>query len=79
MRVLDVGQPAGKGRSVTRPSVDHRLHRRVEFCLVPERRERVPVWVSKPVDAVEAVAGLVMNLSGGGLQVLTASGHASDR
>ena len=54
-------------------SVDHRTHRRVEFFLVPDRREQVPVWVFKPADAVEASAGLVMNLGEGGLQVLTAS------
>ena len=57
-------------------SVDHRTHRRVEFFLVPDRREQVPVWVFKPADAVEASAGLVMNLGEGGLQVLTASDDA---
>jgi hypothetical protein len=56
--------------------VDHRTHRRVEFFLVPHRRGQVPVWVFKPVDAVEASAGLVMNLGEGGLQVLTASDDA---
>ena len=56
--------------------VEHRSHRRVEFFLVPGQREHVPVWVFKPADAVEAIAGLVMNLSGGGLQVLTAPGDA---
>ncbi len=63
---------------MTRPSVDHRRHRRVECFLVPDRREPVPVWVFKPVDAVEAAAGLVMNLSDGGLQVLTAPDDAPD-
>jgi hypothetical protein len=57
-------------------SVDHRSHRRVEFFLVPGPREHVPVWVFKPADAVDAIAGLVMNLSDGGLQVLTATDDA---
>ena len=61
---------------MTHTSVDHRTHRRVEFFLVPERHEQVPVWVFKPADAVEASAGLVMNLGEGGLQVLTASADA---
>jgi hypothetical protein len=64
---------------VTPTSVDHRTHRRVEFFLVPEQREQVPVWVFKPADAVEASAGLVMNLGEGGLQVLTASDDAPAR
>ncbi len=57
-------------------SVDHRSHRRVEFFLVPVQREHVPVWIFKPTDALAASAGLVMNLSDGGLQVLTASDDA---
>ena len=59
--------------------VEHRHHRRVEFFMVPQQREHVPVWVFKPADAVEAIAGLVMNFSQGGLQVLTPSGDAPDR
>jgi hypothetical protein len=54
-------------------SIDHRSHRRVEFFLVRDRQEHVPVWVFKPADALDATAGLVMNFSDGGLQVLTAS------
>ena len=34
------------------------------------------MWVFKPADAIDAVAGLVMNLSDGGLQVLTGSDEA---
>ncbi len=60
-------------------SVDHRSHRRVEFFLVPVQREQVPVWIFKPADALEASAGLVMNLSDGGLQVLTAADDALQR
>ena len=60
-------------------AIDQRSHRRVEFFLVPDDRERVPVWVFKPSDAVAAIAGLVMNLSESGLQVLTASDDKLDR
>ena len=60
-------------------STDHRIHRRVECFVVHQQRERVPVWVFKPADAVEASAGLVINLSEGGLQVLTAAGESLDR
>lgn len=57
-------------------SADHRAQRRVEFFLVPVERGQVPVWVFKPADAIEAVAGLVMNLSDGGAQVLTTGADA---
>ena len=57
-------------------STDFRSRRRVEFFLVPVLREQVPVWVFKPADALDAIAGLVMNLSDGGLQVLTGSDDA---
>ena len=57
-------------------AVEHRHHRRVEFFLMPRQHERVPVWVFKPADALDAIAGLVTNLSQGGLQVLTASDQA---
>ena len=43
---------------------------------MPVQREHVPVWIFKPADALEATAALVMNLSDGGLQVLTASDDA---
>lgn len=68
-----------RGRVVTTSAVEHRHHRRVEFFLVPSQREPIPVWVFKPTDAVDAIAGLVMNLSEGGVQVLTAPGAAPDR
>jgi hypothetical protein len=62
-----------KGRIVPTTSSDQRAHRRVECFLVSDHRERVPVWVFKPADATEASAGLVVNFSDGGLQVLTGS------
>ena len=60
-------------------AVEHRHHRRVAFFLVPRQREHVPVWVFTPADAVEAIAGLVTNLSESGVQVLTQSSDAPDR
>ncbi len=65
-----------EGRIVSTASTDHRSHRRVECFRVPMHRAHVPVWVFKPSDAVEASAGLLMNLSDGGLQVLTAADDA---
>lgn len=59
--------------------VDPRVHRRVEFFLVPDHNEQVPVWVFKPTDAIDASAGLAVNLGDGGLQVLTSSDDALDR
>lgn len=57
-------------------SSDHRAQGRVEFFLVPVERGQVPVWVFKPADALDAVAGLVLNLSDGGAQVLTTAADA---
>lgn len=65
--------------NVSTIAIDHRCHRRVEFFLVPDNQERVPVWVFKPTDAIDSIAGLVMNVSEGGLQVLSASDEAPDR
>lgn len=53
------------------PHAEHRSHRRVECLLVPLDREHVPVWVFKPRDAAGAHAGLVLDISDGGLQVQT--------
>jgi hypothetical protein len=58
--------------------IEQRVHRRVEFFLVPAEREQVPVWIFKPADVVDAFAGLVLNLSDGGLQVLTGPEEALD-
>ncbi len=58
---------------MTTPTADQRTHRRVECFRVPAHREQVPVWVFRPADATDAVAGLVLNLSDGGVQVLTAA------
>jgi len=59
-------------------AVEHRQHRRVAFFLVPSQRELVPVWVFKPADVLQSLAGLVLNLSEGGVQVLTGPDDAPD-
>jgi hypothetical protein len=71
-------EPRAKGRTVSLRSPDFRSHRRVEFFRVPDHREPVPVWIFKPTDAIDAAAGLVMNLSDGGLQVLTPADEPLD-
>lgn len=48
---------------------DQRRFPRVEFFLVPEAQEQLPVWVFKPESARDGRAGVVINLSGGGLQI----------
>lgn len=74
-RRLSVGIGAAR-RTVANSFADHRAQRRVDFFLVPVERGQVPVWVFKPADALDAVAALVMNLSDGGAQVLTADADA---
>lgn len=51
---------------------DLRRSPRLEFFLVPTEQEQLPVWVFKPQALAAARAGLVLNLSEGGLQILTA-------
>ncbi|MFG6466191.1 PilZ domain-containing protein [Roseateles sp. BYS87W] len=53
--------------------IDQRRSPRVEFFLVPDAQEQLPVWVIKPADLAGARAGVVVNLSEGGLQILTAA------
>ncbi len=74
-RALSLGK-IRKGLKVPTTSIDHRSQRRVEFFLVSDDHEHIPVWVFKPADAVDAIGGLVMNLSDGGLQVLCGSDNA---
>lgn len=57
---------------------EQRRHDRVEFLLVPVEREQVPVWLFKPPARQEEIAGLIVNLSDGGMQVLTSAAHALD-
>ena len=51
-------------------SIDQRRFPRVEFFLVPEQHEQLPVWVIKPEGLAEARGGVVVNLSEAGLQIL---------
>jgi hypothetical protein len=52
-------------------SADNRKHERVNFFLVPVEREMVPVWVFKPELDGQSHAGLILNHSESGMQVLT--------
>jgi hypothetical protein len=52
---------------------DQRRSPRVEFFLVPEEHEQLPVWVIKPESMADARGGVVVNLSEEGLQILTAA------
>jgi hypothetical protein len=54
-------------------SIDQRRSPRVEFFLVPEEHEQLPVWVIKPESLAQARGGVVVNLSEEGLQILTAA------
>lgn len=53
--------------------IDQRRFPRVEFFLVPDQHEQLPVWVFKPEDLAEARAGVVVNLSEAGLQIIAAA------
>ena len=53
---------------------DQRRFPRVEFFLVPDANEQLPVWVIKPESETVGRAGVVVNLSGGGQQIATSCG-----
>jgi hypothetical protein len=50
---------------------DQRRFQRVEFFLVPEEGDYLPVWVFKPRELANERGGVVVNISEGGLQVMT--------
>ncbi len=52
-------------------TTENRKHERVNFFLVPVEREMVPVWVFKPELDGQSHAGLILNHSESGMQVLT--------
>lgn len=54
-------------------SPDQRRFPRVEFFLVPDEHEQLPVWVIKPEGLSQARGGVVVNLSEAGLQILAAA------
>ncbi|MEO6279797.1 PilZ domain-containing protein [Roseateles sp.] len=53
--------------------IDQRRSPRVEFFLVPEEHEQLPVWVIKPEGLANARGGVVVNLSEDGLQILASA------
>lgn len=58
---------------------ERRLQPRVEFFLVPQDREQVPVWVFKPPERADDHAGLLLDFSDRGAQILTAAERPLDR
>lgn len=48
---------------------DQRRYPRVEFFFVPQANEQLPVWVIKPERETIGRAGVVVDLSEGGLQI----------
>ncbi|MBV8036812.1 PilZ domain-containing protein [Roseateles sp.] len=52
---------------------DQRRFPRVEFFLVPDEHEQLPVWVIKPEGLSTARGGVVVNLSEAGLQILASA------
>ena len=54
-------------------ATDQRRFPRVEFFLVPDEHEQLPVWVIKPERLANARAGIVVNLSSAGLQILASA------
>ena len=59
-------------------SIDQRRSPRVEFFLVPAEHEQLPVWIFKPEGLADARAGIVVNLSEEGLQILIAAEPSLD-
>ena len=59
-------------------TTDQRRFPRVEFFLVPDEHEQLSVWVIKPEGLAGERAGVVVNLSEAGLQILTATEPALD-
>jgi hypothetical protein len=49
---------------------DKRRHERTHFFLVPTEQERVRYWVFKPEDEIDARAGVILDMSEGGLKIL---------
>lgn len=57
---------------MTNPA-DLRQHTRIDFLAAQHDAESLPGWVFKPVQFSQGPAGLVLNMSDGGLQVLTSA------
>jgi hypothetical protein len=54
-------------------SAEHRKHARFDLLAAQHDAESLPGWVFKPVQFTRGPAGLVLNISNGGLQVLTSA------
>jgi hypothetical protein len=52
---------------------EHRQFPRTDFLAAQHDADSLPGWVFKPVQFSQGPAGLVLNLSDGGLQVLTSA------
>jgi hypothetical protein len=52
---------------------DLRKHARIDFLAAQHDAESLPGWVFKPVQFSQGPAGLVLNMSDGGLQVMTSA------
>lgn len=52
-------------------NAEKRAHERAQFFLINDGREFMPVWVFRPVDDEAALACLVIDLSPGGVQVIS--------
>ncbi len=60
---------------MSEPSAESRQHVRTDLLAAQLDADSLPGWVFKPVSFSRGPAGLVLNLSDGGLQVLTAAGE----
>jgi hypothetical protein len=56
---------------------DNRIHQRVQFFRLPKDKEFIPVWVFHQEN--DGHAGLVIDLSENGMQVLTAANEQPSR
>ncbi|MFZ2988577.1 PilZ domain-containing protein [Ideonella sp.] len=56
---------------MTDDDLDQRKFPRVEFNLAPEPGEQLPLWVNSAPPPPQGLAGVVLNMSEGGIQVLT--------
>lgn len=57
---------------------EHRQYSRTDFLGAQHDADSLPGWVFKPVQFSQGPAGLVLNLSDGGLQVLTSANEPLD-
>lgn len=51
--------------------IENRKFERTQFFLVQKEKDFLPVWVFKPEDNPSGIAGVLVDVSEGGLQILT--------